>query len=989
MPSDRSRRTDDLRDGYKEVVAQQGRVILDRDFNALQGLTDERIAANALDMVGPCGTPDDGFAISLPQLSPPSPPLWSSPGGFGPAGPQDFDFLISPGTMYVGGQRAVLVGRQAGQAITYSYYDQPDWIDPPDPVTFESPPGGDELVYLDLVEQEVSAAEDPDLLEVALGGPDTTARIKLMRQVRRLAVSSFDCAEAWQDAATHWLDKGLQIDPRTMRLEPSVRLQVGFTQDVTATDPCDPVATGGYLGADNQLIRVQIGHSGSLGPGGESAQLLWGYDNASFIYRVTSVSPDGTMLTLASNPPDAFHIPQTGQLVEILLTEAVLGKEPDETDPTGQRSILRVVAAANGELRRLTQPYGPITPGDPTNYIVLDQPLEWDFISSPTPLFLRVWQAELSFDPAGDTLPLNDPASGATTGVQVTISVPPGEIATRGAFWLLAVRPTTPQAVYPERLLTEPQPPDGPRRWVCPLAVIDWQSGSVTDCRCKFDNLVELTKRPRSCCTVSVLPEDLTATNTLQSIIDRAAGQAQVVTVCLSPGTYQLSQPLSLTSMHSNMVIEACGGAVSIQATNPEFGPFVDGLVVISEANNIVLRGLQFQLPATPFEALIIMNGVNVGASQNLSVERCSFAFAVPAVLLSPPANISAMVGAAIFLRGDCSGLTVQGCNFDSSLVPTNSLLNRDFLTEIAAAMPFSAPLIRDLLPTSAAAPSSTVGGSVRWNTLRERIARASATSGAVPPFVVTVGCLAGPAVAPTQPVIDGMLGDVCLGGNSFDSLTWAVFSYAYAQTARVRDNNVTRCVAGIWLWSPDSLPSTNPLYQQVTSEISNAELFLVAEFIFSLPWPALGVLSPPTDTAATVYSLFFMSNQVEARPTNAVSSAALVIFANRPVPTRATPSISLTISGNRLQNADNRNVPTAVIVLPDGQQRSVVTGNLIFNEAFVNGDTPSLYILLNSTNLVQLLAVVGNSLLGDTNLGALPRSSVATDTWVPYNSIL
>ena len=41
-------------------------MILDRDFNAQQGLTADRIAADALDFVGPCGTPDNGFRISLP-----------------------------------------------------------------------------------------------------------------------------------------------------------------------------------------------------------------------------------------------------------------------------------------------------------------------------------------------------------------------------------------------------------------------------------------------------------------------------------------------------------------------------------------------------------------------------------------------------------------------------------------------------------------------------------------------------------------------------------------------------------------------------------------------------------------------------------------------------------------------------------------------------------------------------------------------------------
>ncbi len=85
---------------------------------------------------------------------------------------------------------------------------------------------------------------------------------------------------------------------------------------------------------------------------------------------------------------------------------------------------------------------------------------------------------------------LDDPASGASTGVQVTISVPKGEPLSVGAFWELALRPATPQGVYPERLLVSPQPPEGPRQWVCPLAVIDWtgESGQqIIDCRQQFE----------------------------------------------------------------------------------------------------------------------------------------------------------------------------------------------------------------------------------------------------------------------------------------------------------------------------------------------------------------------------------------------------------------------------------------------------------------------------------------------------------------------
>lgn len=130
---------------YKAVVGQQGRVILDRDFNALQETVNGQIEADALDIIGPCGTPDDGFAISLPVASPPGPTLWIPPSPLSPPVPHDFDFLVSPGTMYVGGERAVFPATEGGHLVTYSYYDQPDWPQPDDPLppfsrgVFQSP----------------------------------------------------------------------------------------------------------------------------------------------------------------------------------------------------------------------------------------------------------------------------------------------------------------------------------------------------------------------------------------------------------------------------------------------------------------------------------------------------------------------------------------------------------------------------------------------------------------------------------------------------------------------------------------------------------------------------------------------------------------------------------------------------------------------------------------------------------------------------------
>src|ERR1035438_9766660 len=414
MPSDLTRTSDDLRQGYKPPVMQQGRVILDRDFNSLQATLSGAIESDALDFVGPCGTPDDGFDIKLPTATPPDPPLWVPPSSLSLPPPNDLDFLISPGTMYVGGQRAIFPGVPAGQpAFTYSYFDQPDWIHPTNPLAMEggSPPGvlAQEYVYLRLFEQEVSAVEDPDLKDVALGGADTTQRRRLMRRVERMRVQTTTCDSALAQATDTWLQQGFQVDPKAMRLLPNVKLRASFTQPLAAEDHCDPIAQGGYLGAENQLIRVQIKNPEAAGP----PQIVWGYDNASFLYRVTRL--DSNTLKLDRPPVDAFHNFFAGQVVEVLRTSAILGSKQDATDPTATQKILRCVTEPVGRFFTVD---GPIANGS----VTLQQPLAED--ESEPQLFLRIWQGQADINLSNSTpIPLTD-ARGQATGLQVTLTVP-------------------------------------------------------------------------------------------------------------------------------------------------------------------------------------------------------------------------------------------------------------------------------------------------------------------------------------------------------------------------------------------------------------------------------------------------------------------------------------------------------------------------------------------------------------------------------------
>src|SRR5215471_10493901 len=221
MSSDRARDSFDESRKYTGVVAQQGRVTLEADTNEQQRIASENTREETLDIVGPCGTPDDGFAVM--------------DGGTPP------DFAVGSGTMYVGGLRVSATGK-------IDYAKQPEWLDfSDDPLWAEySEKSSREFVYLFLREQEVGAVEDQPLREVALGGPDTAQRTRLVQRIVSQGVETDQCSTALESAQKKWAELGLVFDPKTMRLVSHATLQVKFVQSTVAETQCDPQVKGGY-----------------------------------------------------------------------------------------------------------------------------------------------------------------------------------------------------------------------------------------------------------------------------------------------------------------------------------------------------------------------------------------------------------------------------------------------------------------------------------------------------------------------------------------------------------------------------------------------------------------------------------------------------------------------------------------------------------------------------------------------------------------------
>lgn len=829
MSSDQAKISYDKKQQYRAVVMQQGRVTVEADWNEAQQINNEEIRQEACDFVGPCGTPNNGYEITQTSINSTSLP--------------PFDFTVGAGTMYVDGLRVHLDKpvQYGTQQEWLDHKTDPDWVNPSSLTNSDTQ---QEFVYLYLREQEVSAVEDSSLREVALGGPDTAQRLRLIQHIVRLNTpQATDCCSAIKVAADNWEHKGLNFHKSTLRLKSWGTLKVAFQNLNSSSDPCNPEAHGGYLEADNQLIRIQISPNSNLA---NTWKLVWGFDNASFLYRVDPVDKDNQTLRLQSRPIDAFHELRANQAVEVLQAAVLLSNG-------------EYIAAATGFVTTLTTPYN-----HETQTVSLANPfpsdyLETDQIPRP-PLFLRVWEEELPFTP-------ETPVVLGKTGLQVILrSSSAGKLFHVGDYWSIAVRPNTPTEVYPHRYLENYQPPDGPRLWVCPLAVINWEqqmdncNGDLVklqildDCRKLFDNLVDLTKRKLSgCCTVNIRPEDVTGNNTLQSILDQYYGSntlPQQITICLMPGTYSLATPLRINPEHSNLTLEGCNNGVIIQAdTTTDHSLFLDGLIVLTQANHVTLRNLQLELPLVPFtkaasnfenmnlellstlQQLRLPNlrtaiGIRPISCANLTIENCVFHFPLRA-------NFD-VFEAGIFAGGKCDGLKVQGNRF---LCEETRTPDSGSLIPVSPVVRVETPAAKTAIPESTKANSTSIRASASDSVTSSSSEFTMPTSPSSSPDINSLstlrwpsrlifgylmlpsGILASTSSEPTSTqsssrergqVMGALLQDAIFRDNLFEGLTFATFVISDG-TVKFESNTVRKCVAGIWLESLSFWSAVSP----------------------------------------------------------------------------------------------------------------------------------------------------------------------------------
>ena len=559
MSADLSRvRFDPLRD-FSNVVLQQGRVLLDGDFNEFAAILRRRLTAETVDLTSFGPDPDHAGSAWVPR---------HTPDGFR-ISLDNGEVTIGRGRMYVDGLLAEnhgvvplefdpLLAESTGSE-DMPYLDQP-WWNTPDPL----PDGGTHLAYLDVWDREITHVEAPDLIEPAIG-VDTTARSQTVWQVRLHPVPaggpSVSCSTP-DDEIPGW----------AAVISPSAGLlTVGTIEVDEEDDPCDLPPTGGYRGRENQTYRIEVHDGGTV----EEATFKWSRENASIVQPVVEmISP--TTLRLASVGRDDVLRISTGDWVEIIDDNAELNQQPGV-----MRNV--VVDDATSTITFADPLPADLQPADADDADARHLRVKrWDQ-SGEVVSATGVTLADLD-DPNSTGL-IDVPDSPATQvvlehGIVVSFDVAETDGRFRtGDHWIVAARTASTSV---DELVDEP--PFGIHHHYARLAVVSFPD-SETSCRRLWPPLS--TGDGESCdCTVCVDPEShASGSLTIQDAIDTVAETGG--TICLHSGLYDVGGGVDLDGVRSvrihgqglSTMLVARGDAIRVTGS---IGVTIEALAVVS-----------------------------------------------------------------------------------------------------------------------------------------------------------------------------------------------------------------------------------------------------------------------------------------------------------------------------------------------------------------------------------------------------------------------
>jgi len=495
MNGDLSRVTFNPLKHFTSIVWQQGRVQMDADGNEQTAILLHHLRSLAADLIGPHGGPDDVFdadgitqrncGFGIVAAAAVGETFFPTNGLLNEEKPVVLDarahgktpIFITPGHYYVDGLLC--------ESENLSVYREQPYLEHVDDAEIKKL-SGLFLLYIDVWERFVTAADDPSIREVALGGADTAARNKLIWQVKVRPLNANALPTCADFTNTGWPAVLTQLRPANrgkLRAMAKDRNEDG-DEDVCITSP-----EARFRGLENQLYRVEIHRGGkgmnSTGTGvtaEEAATIKWSRDNGTTVVPVKEKIGERLIV---SGLRDLSRWFDAGNWVEIT---------HDALELSGRPGTLVRLAKVEGEVLTL-DPYT-------TSGTIYDPESKFEGLEIRN-LKVRRWDQK---QPEDDLL--QDGAIPIVEGEEVWIDLedgvriqfglgPPDATYLPGDYWLIPARVATGDVEWPQETLIDPEdltrpkamPPNGVDHHYAPLAAVTLTAGSVdaiVDLRHKF-----------------------------------------------------------------------------------------------------------------------------------------------------------------------------------------------------------------------------------------------------------------------------------------------------------------------------------------------------------------------------------------------------------------------------------------------------------------------------------------------------------------------
>ena len=575
MRGDFSAWNKDTSRNFRGTLHQQGRVLLDRDWNAqtdIMGEWQQRAARDAFG-AGVAAVPADeplSFKITKAEITGGQVKVSLNKGRVWADGllvdlPKDKEPPVLPS-----GVDAIRTASYLGPPIQAA------------PLPGAVPATGDrDAVILETWLEELSPFQDPALLiEPALGGVDTTERIQTAFRFRLYRMAVDDTCDSIIGALKDDFGKKGKL---IVELKPTVAID----------GDCPVVEEGGYTGFEHRLYRIEIADTDK--PAAQ-AYFKWSQANGGLVGTGDFDAINKTV-TLFGNKNAIVYSGSHDFYLEALDYDPLLG-------------CWKVVYGAKVALANdhtLTLPDPLVTPGDIYKGVIPSAP-------ATGKRFFRLWNGIERVDDFKTKKDLPD-----NLGIQVTFESEAVGNYTPSDFWTFEARAAgigNPLVLVgipgpmPGDPIT-PVPPQGIFYHRVPLAEIHWTGNSVTggdieDCRRPFQPLTKL----RGCCTYRVgdgihSHGDFVK---IQTAID--ALPAKGGTVCVLNGIYD---ERILIDGRVGIRIHGCGPDTRIRAISDDETP--QPTFMITNSDTIGIEDLAIE--SGPRSAVQIENACRV------AVRRC------------------------------------------------------------------------------------------------------------------------------------------------------------------------------------------------------------------------------------------------------------------------------------------------------------------------------------------------------------------------------